>query len=97
MNISSIPEIFQSKIRIAIISSLITGEKNFNEIKELTSATDGNLSVHLTKLEQINYIIVRKEFIKKKPISTYTLTELGINKFREYVEMLEKILYAASI
>ncbi|KUO78195.1 MAG: MarR family transcriptional regulator [Desulfosporosinus sp. BRH_c37] len=92
MNINSIPESFQSKIRIAIISTLITGDKSFNEIKEITKATDGNLSVHLSKLEEMGYLTVTKEFIGKKPRTTYSLTETGRNEFVEYVFLLEKLL-----
>lgn len=95
MNINSIPDSFQSKIRIAIVSALITGEKTFKEIKEITKATDGNLSVHLSKLEEINYVSVKKEFFGKKPRSTYTLTETGRDEFIEYVSLLEKLLSTA--
>jgi len=92
VDINSIPESFQSKIRIAIISTLITGDKNFKEIKELTKTTDGNLSVHLSKLVEMNYLTVSKEFIGKKPRTTYSLTETGRNAFVEYVSLLQKLL-----
>ena len=92
MNINSIPESFQSKIRIAIVSTLITGDKTFSEIKEITKATDGNLSVHLSKLEEMSYVTVTKEFIGKKPRTTYSLTETGRMEFVEYVSLLEKLL-----
>lgn len=92
MDIHSIPESFQSKIRIAIISSLITGEKTFSQVKELTNATDGNLSVHMTKLEDIGYITVHKEFAGKKPRTTYSLTDKGKKDFVDYVSFLENLL-----
>lgn len=92
MEIHSIPEAFQSKIRLAIVSCLVTGEKTFNEIKEITQATDGNLSIHLSKLEEGGYINVAKAFIDKKPRTTYTLTENGRQQFEDYVALLEGIL-----
>lgn len=95
MDISSIPESFQSKIRIAIISSLITGNKTFIQIKEITQATDGNLSVHLSKLEEIGYVIVKKEFAGKKPRTTYSLSSIGKKSFEEYVALLESLLHQA--
>ena len=52
MKINDIPNLFQSKIRLAIITSLIDGSKDFKQLKELTEATDGNLSTHLSKLEK---------------------------------------------
>lgn len=92
MDINKIPDIFQSKIRISIISSLISGEKTFSQIKDLTKATDGNLSVHLSKLKKVNYIKVRKDFFKNKPRTRYKLTQLGIDEFKNYVSLLENIL-----
>ena len=44
------------------------------------------------KLEEWGYVNCKKEFVGKKPQSSYRLTETGISNFREYVEMLEKVL-----
>lgn len=95
MDINSIPESFQSKIRLAIISSLVTGEKTFNQLKEITQATDGNLSIHLTKLEENGIIVIKKEFFQKKPRTTYFITEKGRKQLEEYVVLLENILNQA--
>jgi DNA-binding HxlR family transcriptional regulator len=92
MDINLIPESFQSKIRLAIVSALITGDKTFTEIKEITQATDGNLSIHLSKLEESEYLKVTKEFVSKKPRTTYSLTTKGKKEFKEYVELLEQLL-----
>lgn len=92
MEINSIPDIFQSKIRIAIVSCLMTGEKTFKEIKEITAATDGNLSVHLSKLEEGSYISVQKDFFNNKPRTRYSLTEIGRNEFTAYVNVLNHVL-----
>jgi DNA-binding HxlR family transcriptional regulator len=92
MDINSIPESLQSKFRIAVIAALMTGPKTFRQIKELTDATDGNLSVHMSRLEELGYIDVKKEFIAKRPCTTYGLTELGKKHFKEYVELLEKLI-----
>lgn len=92
MEIRSIPEAFQTKLRIAVISALVTGEKTFKQLKEITGATDGNLGAQLNKLEELGYIIIKKEFINKKPQSTYILTKAGGDNFKQYVEMLSQIL-----
>ncbi|MDE7205079.1 MAG: transcriptional regulator [Lachnospiraceae bacterium] len=86
------PEVFSNKLRLSIISGLITGEKDFTELKKYTEATSGNLSAQLLKLEEWGYVSCKKEFVNKKPKSTYKLTETGIMNFREYVEMLENVL-----
>ncbi|MCM1181782.1 MAG: transcriptional regulator [Roseburia sp.] len=92
MDISSMPEVFGNKLRLSVISALVTGEKNFMELKKYTDATSGNLGAQLTKLEEWGYITCRKEFVNKKPQSSYRLTETGIANFKGYVEMLEKLL-----
>lgn len=92
MEIQSIPEAFQSKLRIAIISALIMGEKTFSDLKTLTNATDGNLGAQVAKLEELEYLEVKKEFINRKPRTTYVLTELGAKEFKAYVQMLQELL-----
>lgn len=92
MELHKIPDVFQSKIRLAIIAGLISGEKSFNEIKEVTQATDGNLSVHLAKLEELDYITACKQFVGKKPRTTYTITDKGRSEFIDYVRLLETIV-----
>jgi len=92
LDINSIPDIFQSKIRIAIIACLMTGEKTFTELKEVTGATDGNLSIHLSKMEENGYIEIYKDFFNKKPRTRYCLTAKGKDEFIDYVNTLENVL-----
>lgn len=83
---------FQSKLRIAIISCLLTGEKTFKEVKAATGATGGNLSVQISKLEESKYIEVFKDFFNNKSRTRYILTEKGKQDFVDYVNTLESIL-----
>jgi len=85
--------IIHSRIRLAIISVLISiGEAEFTFLREKVKATDGNLSVHLKKLETAGYIEVKKEFSNRKPVTTVKLTEKGIRAFEIYVTRLEKLI-----
>ncbi len=92
MNFASIPEAFQSRIRLAVIAALASGPKTFAALKVLTEATDGNLSVHLTRLEADGYLTAEKSFHGKKPLSTYTITEKARAELSEYVALLEQTL-----
>ena len=92
MNVNQIPDLFQSKTRLAIVSALITGEKTFAEVKDITEMSDGNLSSHITKLADEGYVTVKKDFFKNRPRTRYSITEKGLKSFTEYVELLEKIL-----
>ncbi len=92
MEINTIPEAFQTKLRLAILSALLTGKKNFKELKMITSATDGNLGIQIKKLNELGYIAIEKAFVNNKPQTTCTITEYGRMQFKEYVEMLENFL-----
>jgi len=86
-------DIIHSRIRLAVMSLLITVEEaEFNFLKENVNATDGNLSVHLKKLEDANYISVKKEFVNRKPRTMYALTKNGRKAFEAYLEQLEKMI-----
>ena len=92
MEMNNIPEMFQSKLRLMIISALIRQPLSFSALRQLTGATDGNLSVQISKLSEAGYITIRKEFVGKKPLTTCELTSLGRDSFRQYVELLNSIL-----
>ena len=92
MEMNNIPEMFQSKLRLMIVSGLIKQPLSFIALKQLTGATDGNLSVQISKLSDAGYITVRKEFSGKKPLTTCELTQHGRDSFRQYVELLNSIL-----
>lgn len=92
MDILSIPESLESRIKLAIQFALLTESKTFKQLKEVTKATDGNLSSHLTRLETMGHITSMKQFIGKKPTTTYTLTDNGKQMLHEYVDLLQTIL-----
>ncbi len=92
MEINAIPEAFQTKLRLAVLSALLTGAKSFKELKIATSATDGNLGAQIKKLSEQGYIAVEKAFVNNKPKTTCNITKYGREQFKEYVEMLESLL-----
>ncbi len=86
-------DVIHSRIRLAVMSLLITVEEaEFNFLKEKVNATDGNMSVHLKKLEDAGYISVKKEFVNRKPRTMYSLTKNGRQAFEVYLEQLEKMI-----
>ena len=95
MELNNLLDVFQSKLRLMIISALITGSKTFKEIKEITGATDGNISVQITKLENVGFIIVTKAFHNKRPQTTIEITEKGTHEFLAYIDMLNHIVEQA--
>ena len=65
---------------------------DFNALKELLALTDGNLASHLKALEQQEIVVVSKQFIGRKPSTTYKATERGKNLFRQHLAALEELI-----
>ena len=91
--ISNLQKVFESRIRLGIMSALMVNDTlDFNALKELLVLTDGNLASHLKALEQQKIIVVSKQFIGRKPSTTYTATELGRAMFRLHLAALEELI-----
>ncbi len=93
MEIHNIPDLFSNKLRLAAMVSLVSGEKSFQELKNITNASDGNLGAQLLKLENEKYIESTKSFVNRKPRTTYRITELGMTMLNEYVELLDRVIH----
>jgi len=91
--ISNLNKAFENRLRLGIMSILITNEwVEFNTMKELLDATDGNLASHITALEKIEYLEVRKAFIGKKPNTSFRITKEGKKAFKDHIDGLEQLI-----
>ncbi|HET6559640.1 MAG TPA: transcriptional regulator [Prolixibacteraceae bacterium] len=91
--IGNLQKVFDSRIRLGIMSALMVNETvDFNTLKELLELTDGNLASHLKALEQQEIIVVSKQFIGRKPSTTYQATKLGKDLFRQHLNALEELI-----
>jgi len=68
------------------------GSSEFTELVESLDLTEGNLSSHLRKMEEAGAIRVEKEFVDRKPRTTYQLTAEGKILFKEHVQALETLI-----
>lgn len=85
--------LIHAPIRLAVMSVLATVEfAEFNALKERTQATDGNLSVHLRKLEDADYLTADKKIVGRKPQTTYRITAAGRGAFRAYLDEIARML-----
>jgi len=85
--------LLHSQLRLAIISILVNSEvAEFTFIKEQTNATSGNISIQITKLKEAGYIKVEKKFRNNYPQTLCKITDLGREKFEEYVKSLQQYL-----
>jgi len=86
--------VIHEKARLGIMSSLATHPDGllFNDLKDLCSLTDGNLSRHLQLLQESKLVEVWKGFKNNRPQTLVRLTEDGKKRFLEYVQELEQVV-----
>ena len=91
--ISNINKVFENRVRLGVMSILmVNSEIDFNSLKELLDVTDGNLTSHLKSLEENKMIEVKKQFIGRKPKTTYMATDYGQFMFKKHLDALEKLI-----
>ena len=95
MELNQIPGAFQSRVRLSVIAALLTGPQNFRALQDLAGATPGNLGKQLELLEEDGFLQSKKEFIGRRPNTTYTLLPYGREQFAQYVALLESVLEKA--
>jgi DNA-binding HxlR family transcriptional regulator len=84
---------FESRVRLGIMSVLIVNDWiDFTEMKTILNITDGNLASHSNALEKSGYIEIKKEFVGKKPKTSYRLTNNGRTAFKVHLLSLEKLM-----
>ncbi|CAM3292427.1 Winged helix DNA-binding domain-containing protein [Flavobacterium longum] len=91
--IQHINKAFDHRIRLGIMSVLMVNESaDFSTLKELLGVTDGNLASHIKALESEGYVGVEKQFIGKKPNTSYHATKMGKQAFTAHIDALEKLI-----
>lgn len=92
-DIGAIDDVIHGRMRLGIMAYLADAEAaDFNELKALLQATQGNLSVHLRKLEEAGYIEIEKSFHNRKPLTRARITKFGRAAFGIYLEALGKLI-----
>jgi DNA-binding HxlR family transcriptional regulator len=91
--LDDINKAFESKVRLGIMSMLmVNDEVEFNTFKEMLGLTDGNLASHLKTLEGLGYIDVKKQFVDRKPRTTYSRSPAGEQAFKVHLQALEALI-----
>jgi DNA-binding HxlR family transcriptional regulator len=92
-DISGLNKLFENRVRLGVMSILIVNNSSdFNDLKVSLGVTDGNLASHLKALEENKVIMVNKQFIGRKPNTSYSITESGSLLFRNHVNALENLI-----
>jgi DNA-binding MarR family transcriptional regulator len=94
-NATNLDRLIHERTRLAIISALAVNDSlTFNELKQLLSVTDGNLSVHARKLEDAGYIACAKSFANRLPKTEYRLSAAGRRALEKYLDHMEALIRA---
>ena len=91
--LENINKAFESRVRLGIMSVLMVDERvDFSTLKDTLQLTDGNLASHLRALEEAEYLKVEKQFVGRKPNTTYHATDLGREAFKSHLDALEQLI-----
>lgn len=78
--------------RLAILTVLSSvADADFVFLQRTTGLTKGNLSSHLTRLEDAGLVTVEKRFVRKKPNTNVTLTKVGAERVARHWDQLERL------
>lgn len=85
--------IIHVRVRLGIVSALaVENPLTFNELKDRLDTSDGNLSVHARKLEEVGYIEIKKSFDGRIPRTDYHLTARGRKALKQYLDHMEALI-----
>lgn len=93
---SDLDVVFHAPARLSICTALYAAPKgmSFGELKEACDLTDGNLSRHLTRLEEETVLVVEKLFVGKRPRTLVSLSDAGRRRFESYLDRIRSIVEA---
>jgi DNA-binding transcriptional ArsR family regulator len=91
--LGDIDRLIHEPARLAILSLLFVIESaDFLFVVRQTGLTRGNLSSHVSRLEDAGYVAVEKQFKGKRPHTTLRMTSAGRFAFQEYRAQIETLL-----
>ena len=92
-DIGQIDDVIHGRLRLGVMAYLASAEiADFNELKSMLQATQGNLSVHLRKLEDAGYVKIEKGFRERKPLTRIRITAKGRAAFKAYLDAIGKLV-----
>ncbi len=93
LDIGKIDEVIHGRLRLGVMAYLADAEvADFTELKTLLEATQGNLSIHLRKLQDAGYVEIEKSFVGLKPLTRIRITPAGRRAFADYLEAIGRLI-----
>lgn len=92
-DIEAIDEVIHGRVRLGIMAFLAGADSaEFSTLKARLQLTDGNLSVHLRKLEDAGYVEILKAFVGRKPQTQAKITKAGRAAFARYLAAMSALV-----
>ena len=92
-SLSEVDRLIHEPSRTVILAILVAVESaDFLYLQRETGLTKGNLSVHLSKLEEAGYVSIEKTYRGKIPMTLCRMTEIGRKAFKNYREQLKSFV-----
>ena len=94
-DVNELDDVIHGRLRLGIMAYLVgAGSADFTTLKTHLQASDGNLSVHLRKLEEAGFVEVAKTFQGRKPLTRATMTDAGRDAFVAYLDAMSGLVGA---
>ncbi len=88
-DIGRIDDVIHGRVRLGVMAVLAAVDSaDFNTLKSRLQVTDGNLSVHLRKLEEAGFVAIDKRFVGRKPLTEARMTDVGRKAFIAYLDAM---------
>ena len=92
-DIGKLDEVIHGRLRLGVMAYLADNEvADFTELKTVLEATQGNLSVHLRKLQEAGYVDIDKSFVDLKPLTRIRITPAGRKAFSDWLSAIAKLV-----
>ena len=95
-DIGGLDDVIHGRVRLGVVAYLASAEiADFTELKTMLEVTQGNLSIHLRKLEDAGYVAIDKSFVGRKPLTRVRLTPEGRAAFGRYLKAMSRLVEEA--
>ena len=91
--LAALNSLLEHRVRLAICVLLSAHDAlSFTRLKQALEETDGSLGAHLRRLEDAEYVSAEKEFRGRRPVTWYSLTEIGRSRLKRQIDGLTRLI-----
>ncbi len=95
-DLQQIDDVIHGRVRLGVMAILVRDEiADFNQLKDQLKTTQGNLSVHLRKLEEAGYVKIIKGYLGRKPRTQVQISQKGRKAFKAYLDEMSQLIEGA--